>query len=92
MLSVDHYTAGASGALLGYMESTHKTIFAKGGLTVDKVSLDTYMALSSACAASLELIAPLPGGSSTQSRKELTLFRWLNRTKTKAGARQVPLI
>ena len=68
------------------MEQEHKITFASGGLTVEKISPHTYMTISSGCANALELINPLPV-SSMQQRKELTLFRWLNQTKTKPGAR-----
>ena len=70
-----------------YIENEQKSAFVTGGLTIEKISLKSYMAISSSNAAALELINPLPnGGSTAQQRKELTLFRWLNHTKTKAGA------
>ncbi len=78
--------AGASGALLSYIESEEKVTFVSGGLTIEQISLENYMSISSGNASALELVTPLPNGSSVQQRKEITLFRWLNQTKTKAGA------
>ena len=68
------------------MEKEQKIAFVSGGLGIEKISLDSYMSISSSNAAALELINPLPHGGSARQRKELTLFRWLNQTKTKAGA------
>ena len=79
--------AGASGALLEYIEKEQKVTFVSGGLSIEKISLENYMSISSSNAAALELINPMPNGSSVHQRKALTLFRWLNQTKTKAGAR-----
>lgn len=73
-----------------HLEKEQKIAFISGGLSIEKISLDSFMSISSSNAAALELINPLPNGSSVQQRKELTLFRWLNQTKTKAGAGYYP--
>lgn len=44
------------------------------------------MQIDTSSVVDLELINPLPGGP-PQGKREGTLYRWLNRTKTKPGAR-----
>ena len=80
---------GASGAMFTYLEEVENITFVSQGVTLERISLDSFMSISSGTADSLELIKPLPGGSSRE-KKELTLFRWLNQTTTKPGARLVP--
>ncbi|PSC68890.1 DNA mismatch repair MSH4 [Micractinium conductrix] len=80
----------AAGALLRYLElgdSGVGLVLARGSLAVQHVGSASHMAIDAGTAAALELIHPLRVGTCSAKLSGLSLFKVLDRTKTRCGAR-----
>lgn len=79
---------GAAGALLYFLEHEMSFHLHSGSLKLTNGSLDKYVRMNMETVASLELIQPLQGARNSQA-KAACLYQFLNKTKTRLGARSV---
>lgn len=80
-----------AGALLQYATEKHSITLLHNSLSVQHVQLTDRVQIDTATAAALELIRPA-GSLTGRPKRSCSLFAWLNKTVTSAGAQLLKVL
>ena len=79
---------GAASAVLQYVEEHLNTTFMQSSLSIVHMQLKNRVQIDTATAAALELVQP-SGSRTARPKPSCSLYAWLNRTCTAAGAKML---